>query len=202
MKKLFVLVVALAAVTTAFAQQEAKTFSIAPKVGLNAASMTKAANSKMRLGVVAGVEFTSQLSDRFALSAGVFYSQQGVKGSDFDEEEGFFKGTMKNDYLNIPILANVYLFKGFALKAGVQPGFLLSAKAVATTQASGQVTENTKDHFKKVDVSIPVGLSYEFSKVIIDARYNIGVTRAFKDKDDADAKNGVFMVTVGYKFTL
>lgn len=30
-----------------------------------------------------------------------------------------------------PILANYYIFDGLAVKAGIQPGFLLSGKAVA-----------------------------------------------------------------------
>lgn len=33
---------------------------------------------------------------------------------------------------------------------------------------------------KKIDFSIPVGLSYEYMNVVVDARYNIGLSRAFK----------------------
>lgn len=48
-------------------------------------------------------------------------------------------------------------------------------------------------------LSIPVGLSYEISNVVLDARYNWGVTKAF---DGLDSKNSVFQVTIGYKFQL
>lgn len=44
-----------------------------------------------------------------------------------------------------------------------------------------------------------MGVSYEFKNVVLDARYNWGVTKVF---DDADVKNSVFQVTLGYKFEL
>ena len=51
---------------------------------------------------------------------------------------------------------------------------------------------------KEFDLSIPVGLSYEFSDFVIDARYNIGVTNLSK-LDLAKPRNSVIMLTVGYK---
>lgn len=54
---------------------------------------------------------------------------------------------------------------------------------------------------KKVNVSIPVGLSYEYMNVILDARYHIGLTKVNK-ADAGDSKNKVFTFTVGYRFGL
>ena len=54
---------------------------------------------------------------------------------------------------------------------------------------------------KKVNVSIPVGLSYEYMNVILDARYHIGLTKVNK-VDGRDSKNKVFTFTVGYRFAL
>ena len=48
-------------------------------------------------------------------------------------------------------------------------------------------------------MSIPVGASYEYKQFVLDARYNIGVTKAF---DAGDAKQSAFVVTFGYKFEL
>ncbi len=31
--------------------------------------------------------------------------------------------------------------------------------------------------FKSLDLSVPVGISYEYMNVCLDARYNIGVTK-------------------------
>ena len=54
------------------------------------------------------------------------------------------------------------------------------------------------DGLKKFDFSIPLGLSYEISDFVIDARYNLGLTN-INDNDLGKAKNGVIMLTVGYK---
>ena len=54
---------------------------------------------------------------------------------------------------------------------------------------------------KTLDFSIPLGLSYEFSDFIIDARYNLGLTNIF-DTSSVNVKNGVIMLTVGYKIPL
>ena len=51
---------------------------------------------------------------------------------------------------------------------------------------------------KKVDFSIPIGISYEISDFVIDARYNLGLTN-INDTDKYKSKNGVIMLTVGYK---
>jgi hypothetical protein len=42
-----------------------------------------------------------------------------------------------------------------------------------------------------------MGISYEFSNFIIDARYNLGLTKVIKD--GIGSKNSVIMLTVGYK---
>ena len=53
--------------------------------------------------------------------------------------------------------------------------------------------------------SIPIGVSYEFpNHIVVDARYNWGLTKINKEKDfgDKNMKNSVFLITCGYKFKL
>ena len=54
---------------------------------------------------------------------------------------------------------------------------------------------------KKVDISIPLGVSYEISDFVIDARYNLGLTK-INDAGSNSSKNSVIMVTLGYKIPL
>ena len=49
----------------------------------------------------------------------------GPGGGFVTESEEF---SYRLNYLNIPILANFYVTKGLALKAGIQPGFLIGSK--------------------------------------------------------------------------
>ena len=192
MKKLFLAVVAMMVSATTFAQNEVGQLTIQPKVGVNIANITDADDADPRIGLAAGAEFEYGLTDNIGLSAGVLYSMQGAKAT----EDGA-DCTLKLDYLNVPILANFYVAKGFAVKLGVQPGFKLSSKAKA--KGSGASVELDVDGIKSVDLSIPVGLSYQYQNIVFDARYNWGVTKIV---DDVDSKHSVFQITVGYKFSL
>lgn len=176
-------VMAVAALS-ANAQQEQGTFSLQPKAGLNVSSLS-GDGWKAKAGFTAGVEGMYQATEKFGVSAAVMYSMQGAKA------KGDLDYKFKYGYINIPILANYYVVKGLAVKAGVQPGFMVSAKANDV---------NIKDGCKKFDFAIPVGVSYEIANVVFDARYNIGLTKTIKDVDKN--KNGVFQFTVGYKFGL
>ena len=194
MKKLFVMAAMVLSSVGAFAQYNAGDITIQPKVGLSIADYTDVDDSKTRAGVVAGAELEYHVSPMFGLSAGLLYSMQGAKVKDIDAK-------MKMDYLNIPILANVYVAPGLALKAGIQPAFNLSNK-VSVNGVTVDYDEYAPDgaKIKSFDFSIPVGLSYEYMNVCLDARYNIGVTK-IADFDDAGC-NSVFQITLGYKFAL
>jgi hypothetical protein len=148
--------------------------------GINLATMTKTTDSKMRVGLAAGLEFEYGVAENFGLSAGVLYSMQGVKSKTADV-------TMKLDYINIPVLANYYIVKGLAIKAGIQPGFNVQKKI-----GDEKITDGVKSFY----LSVPMGLSYEFSNVVLDARYNLGLTKAFKE---GDSKHSYFTITLGYR---
>ena len=188
MKKIIMMAVMAVAALSANAQQEAGTFSIQPKAGLTVSSLS-GDGTKAKAGFTAGVEGMYQATQKFGVSLGVMYSMQGAKSkanSDLKVNYG---------YINIPILANYYVVKGLAVKAGIQPGFMVSAK-----EKYGDTSVNVKDGCKTFDFTIPVGVSYEIANVVFDARYNFGLTKTVKNYDKG--KNGVFTFTVGYKFGL
>lgn len=177
MKKVLLSAALLLSSVAMFAQHEVGTLTIQPKVGLNIANVTKV-DGKARVDFVGGAELEYQVDDIISLSGGVLYSRQGSKSKNTDAK-------WAPSYLNVPILANVYPVEGLAVKLGVQPGFMID--------------KDKADEAKKFDLSIPVGLSYEYSNFVIDGRYNFGVTKLFKD---GNSKNSVFQITVGYKFEL
>ena len=193
---------------TSFAQNAVGTVTLQPKVGVNVACLTDEDDSQARVGFTGGVELGYQVTNKFALTGALMYSQQGAK-VDYDE----LTGTMKLDYINIPILANVYVAKGLAVKAGIQPAFNVNKKITvggismdiedAYEQGTGQRVK-----VKSFDFSIPMGLSYEINGLVFDARYNLGLSKivdGFKYegvKVQPDDKNSVFQLTIGYKFAL
>ena len=202
MKKVILSALVLLTTLSANAQQEAGRITVQPKVGLNVASVTKDDDSDSRIGLAAGAEIEYQVTDMVSLSGGLLYSMQGAKG-----KLGGIDGTMKLDYINIPILANVYVAKGFAVKLGLQPGFMVNDK-IKVSQNGVSAEVSLDKAFKqagidatinKFDLAIPVGVSYEFSNFVVDARYNWGMTKIVKE---SNSKNSVFQISVGYKFAL
>ena len=213
----------MVAVLSANAQNEVGQVTLKPTVGLNIATMTKADGSKVRPGFIAGVEAEYGVSENFGITAGLFYSQQGIKGKDdvnidLDDLKDFgvdlgvgilnIKGkeTLKLDYINIPIIAQYYPVKGLALKAGIQPGFCVNKKLkVEGTASLGVQSESFNEEYKITEgvksfqFAIPVGASYEYKSFVFDARYNIYLTKALKD---SDSRHSVFNFTLGYKFAL
>jgi len=195
MKKIMMIAAMMVAVLSANAQNEVGQVTLKPMVGLNLANITNN-DGKIKVGVAAGVEAEYGITETFGITGGVLYSMQGCKDKDVSD----YKTTL--GYINIPILANAYLFKGFAVKVGVQPGFLVSAKE---KYSNGGITVDgdIKDACNKVDLSIPIGISYEYASFVFDARYNWGLTNTWKDDTrDKKSHNSVFMFSVGYKFAL
>ena len=199
------------ATLSANAQNEVGQFTLQPKVGMNLAMLTdtkiNGSDGSFKVDLVAGVEAEYGIAEKFSVAAGLLYSRQGTSFGDFEAYVNSgtpvgYKGLKYNmDYLNIPIVANYYLAPGFAIKAGIQPGFLMSAKEKADGVNSADVDVDFKDACEKFDLSIPLGLSYQFSDFVIDARYNLGLTKVNKD-GDSSSKNGVIQITLGYKFAL
>ena len=197
MKKWMMILGVMLTSVASMAQQREGTFTVQPKVGMNLSSMTDA--DKSIVDLCFGMEAEYMLTDMFSLSAGLVVSNQGAK---YDED------TIDLDYANVPIMANVYVLPGLALKAGVQPGFRTKGKA-KTDDGSFDLDEFYKFYnmvldddvnVRKMDFSIPVGISYEYRNIVLDARYNWGL---IKIANVGDASyNRVFQLTLGYKFAL
>ncbi|MBR6286836.1 MAG: PorT family protein [Bacteroidaceae bacterium] len=202
MKKTLLFIAALLTASVSFAQREVGKVSFTASAGLSLADLTNSHGySSMRPGIVIGGQVMYQETPVIALSAGLYYSQQGCKADgSLAGESRDIDVTMRNDYINIPLLVNAYVTKGLALKAGIQPGYLVSADVHASYDGN-TATKSVMSAYKRFDFSIPVGVSYETGKVVVDARYNIGITNIGKDvSDDDNSKNKVFQLTVGYRF--
>jgi hypothetical protein len=181
MKKILMIAALMVATLSASAQG----MYLKPMVGGTLSTMTGdgSDDAKMKVGLVAGAEFGYDFTENMGLTAGLLYTMEGCKSKALDKN-------MNLDYLNIPILFNYYVIPGLALKAGVQPGFLMRAKLDGN---------DMKDFYKKFDLAIPLGASYEFSDFVIDARYNLGALFNIADHGDNKAHNSVIQLTLGYK---
>ena len=210
MKKLFFAAAVLMCSLTAFAQSKEGTFNILPKAGINISNLSNKDNAKVKVGFTAGAEAEYQLTKQLSLSAGALFSMQGAKSTTVFREvdnttkeirEVDIKNTMEFDYINVPILANYYIIEGLAVKLGIQPGFNIVAKRKRTDGVEKE-SKNLSDlgvDVRKVDISIPIGVSYEFNDFVVDARFNLGLTEV---ADLVKSKNRVFQITFGYQIDL
>lgn len=194
------------------AQHKNGSFSLQPKIGMASSTFTgdDINGCKTKVGFTIGGDVEYQCNPWLGLSCGVLYTNEGAKIKN-TESIGLNNASIKTNYLNIPIVMNFYVAKGLAFKAGLQPGILLSAKIhakVADVKASIDVGSS----FHSLDMTIPVGVSYELHNIVLDGRYHFGLSKIadyrgqlWKDVNlDSDPKmyNGFFTITIGYKFDL
>lgn len=182
------------------AQKEVGTLTLYPRVGLNwskfsgdkiftdaSLSAQSAVDTKYRLGLTAGAELQYQLGRQVAVSGGVLYSRGGTK---FEElPDGLDVPGIKTDNLQIPLLLVGTTSFGLSGKIGLQPEYCFH-------------TNGFKDYIRKVNLSLPVGLAYEWHNIAIDARYNFGLTNVYKKKVEPTSHSGMFVLTLGYGFDL
>lgn len=227
MKQTILLAALMLCTVAAKAQPKAGTFSIIPRLGVALATTTdelgfnteQVLKAKYKAGFAGGVDFDYQLSSLVSVSAGAFYSMQGNRFGTTERTSnvknqtiGIEDARLNLSYLSVPLMANVYVSQGLAVKAGLQMDFALDGKYKwdettinknedGTYVVSETTSMTTTCPQKSVTMSIPVGLSYEYMNVVLDARYNVGLGN-IADENATDMKKNSFMFTVGYRFAL
>ena len=202
MRKLIFLSAMLLTTLVAMAQHEEGELLLQPRVGMSIATLSDADKAITDLHL--GLEAEFMVAGQFSLSAGILASNQGAK-YDYVDNEGPQKYTVDLDYVQVPLLASYYVLPGLAVKAGVQPGFRMRAKLKDDDHTYDldqglkllNHVENADYKINKFDLSIPVGLSYEYRNIVLDARYNFGLLKVANEGDAF--YNRVFMLTLGYK---
>lgn len=177
-------------------------------------------NNVYRYGWRAGVEAAYQLTDRFAVAAELKYSLQGANYDDFAVPGNHADGynldattvsniSLSQHYIQLPVLARYYVARGFAIQAGLQPGYCVSNKLSTDLEYGGKtmdVVADKTDLLSKFDLSVPVGITYEAYGIVLDARYNFGVTNVYGGSWDGGTKptsrNSVVEISLGYRFDM
>lgn len=205
MKKL-VLGAAVAAMSifTANAQADSDLVQLGVKGGVNLSSVSgddfdsPDSRTSFNAGFVAEVPYT----ERFSLQAEVLYSGQGYdwksSGQDnfLDNDDNI---EVQFDYIQVPILAKIYLIEGLNVHAGPQIGFLVNDEIdYQPNSDGGDIDLNSALEPKDIDISLAAGIEYKFDNgFFVQGRYNYGFTEMF---EDVDIHNSVFQAGVGYMF--
>lgn len=183
MKKLIVLLVIVGASLNAYSQVQV---ALGLKVGANI-SKFDAEGAENYTAIHGGVFALFKLT-KIGIQPELLFSQQGMKFKDATLTEQ----TLKTSYVTIPVMLKLYLVGGLNIQAGPQFGFLTAAEVDG---------DNVKDSFKSSDITANIGLGWDLPfGLMIDARYNLGLSDV-NDSPDFDAlKSRVIQVSVGYKF--
>lgn len=210
-KHLLLLLFAALSCSGLFAQEECEDdrplrMAIGPKigVGLDMGSHSSLENFKpgMGLGYQIGAAFNAQFGRRTEMSCGgtgwfglqieAMYSSRSIKlGS----------SRLTTSCVEVPILAQLYFTPSFALQAGATAVVILKAKPdelnyEGATYGIGKI--------KGKDLMPTVGLVYkarlnENSALLIDARYNIGMSNL---AGNFDTKISSAMLSIAYLFNV
>ena len=158
------------------------------KGGVNLATIDNDQNSQIenRVGFHGGLFANIPVSSQIAIQPEAVYSSQGAKyniGND--------KLNLALNYVNIPVMIQAMVGKGFYAEVGPQLGILTGTADKINDVEAGFVST---DDFKKTDVALGFGLGYKgFSGFGIDARYNLGLTN-INNSGSANIKNNVLQV--------
>ena len=185
-----------------------------PKIGFTLADISHL-QTKVRSGANVGLGaeylFPNEIA---AVETGVYYAMQGayIKGT----VAGHYLTTfLKNDYLNIPVLAKAYVYNGINVFVG--PQFSFNVKDKITMEYGGKELGkvNTTDFVENFDLAIMMGVGYQFeSGLFVNANYNLGLLAVFKEDeftitgenaahtitDGLSARNRVFQISAGWRF--
>ena len=149
-----------------------------------------------------------RFSNHLAISPEVLFSAQGGGEKLADLQIGDIvnksaKTKWTTNYVNVPVMFKFYPVSKFSIDFGPQFGFNVYSKVQTTTQETDFDPKDNKDNTKAFDLSLGAGFTYYITNCIfLQARYNVGLTKAFDDVFGGiknNARNGVAQISIGIK---
>lgn len=182
--------------------------------------------SKNQAGFMAGADVEYRATEYVGVSLGAYYARLGYRFADYETVENTVGNADKKqywgiknhhadiDYIQVPLMLKGYVTRQLVAMVGIQAGFRCGDAKYSWEETSLEKDKDGSTYYKdtktvegtlvakSTNISIPVGVSYEYMNVILDARYNIGLTNMLNISGFDSLKNNFFTFTVGYRFTL
>lgn len=207
MRKVFSVLLMSASVLligAAAARSEVTGFGVKAGVAMSNIFGRDVYDQKFRTGFSYGIFMTYGFGRAFAVQPELLFVMKGSKyingrGSDA------YRETMSLEYVELPILAKLYLPISRAFKAHVFAGPVpaMNIRARVNAKFAGESQEETLDNVMGVDVGLAAGAGIEVpwgkGRITFDARYTAGLTTLSKEADD-DIRNGALSFLLGYMF--
>lgn len=149
----------------------------------------------------AGVYLNVALLDRFQLEPGLFIASRGYRVDNTLAGIVNVDVTNRSYYLEVPVLARVFLTDNLNIYGGPQLALLLSNDFKTDLSASifqFDFDNEADDNLNKVDFGLTLGLGYALPLGFnVQAGYDLGLVRY---EEDIQAYNGVWKLGVGLTF--
>lgn len=145
-------------------------------------------DTNSKTGYHAGIYGMVKLAN-IGIQPEVLYSRKGANFEDFGTGA---QDDFENDlvYLDIPVIAKLYLPLGLNLQVGPQFGMLLSAESDG---------DDAKDAYKNSDISATFGAGWDAPFGLrFTARYLLGLNDINDSGTDTEVKNRMFQLSLGY----
>lgn len=154
--------------------------------GLRAGINTDEVGDQIKIGPHAGIYYNIMLADNFAIQPEILYSYQAssIPINNANERQNL-------SYINIPVMAKLYVAQGLSVDLGPYFGFLMSARSDDDADLS------LKADFPQTDYGLAAGASYELPGGFnFGGRYNLGLA----DVSEGLNRNGA-IGTVDKRYT-
>lgn len=152
-----------------------------------------------KLGICIGGFITVNISEMFAIQPEVLYSMKGSKaeGTLFGET---FKLQFNLSYLEIPVLVKLRIPTQGNVKPSlfVGPSLAIKLSGKMKFEYAGESEEEDIEELKDTDFGLIIGAGFDFGKLTVDLRYNLGLTKI--PEEDDEVKNKVISLMIGYSF--
>ncbi|PWB23469.1 porin family protein [Flavobacterium sp. HTF] len=177
------------------------------KGGFNMSNLYQndADDNNVLYGFNAGVYATLPIADNIAIQPELLFT---TKGAELEYNNELFQGNakFKLNYIELPLLVRVNITKNFNLQAGGYASYLVSSKVTGDGDIEFEEDIDTDD-LNKFDAGIAAGVGLDFSPISVGVRYNYGLTKVGKERNDGfggtytfpDAKNSNLTVYLSYK---
>ena len=140
---------------------------------------------------------TWQMTSWLELQPELLYSMKGAKSDEFG-----ITTKLLLDYVEVPVLGRISRgalgMRRFYVAAGPSFGLLVRAKSRSDFGSSTEEID-ISDDVERFDLGIVVAGGVEFSSIVVDGRYTLGLSD-IDTSDDVKSRNRAVSLTVGFKF--
>ena len=152
-------------------------------------------NNSIRVGGTGGVFARYTWTDLFSVQPEALFAMKGTK---FEAQGIETKESIH--YIEFPILARATWPNESKLKPGIFAGPAIGILLSNKIKDGAEI--DLEDASKRADIGLVFGAGIEYTLarggVLLDARYELGLTSTTKESVDSDVKNSVISVMVGY----